>query len=259
MNNSNVLLELFYSVILPVPRLAGVFFGFIYFSKQNIPAVVKTGIVISISLSLVPYIYADIDISEINDPVSLVSINFKEIILGIVMGVIFTIPFQILNLSGSLFDAFKGAQLPYSGAFLSGGEGTATSSLLGYYIVILMFTSGYFLEVIQYVLLSYKVWPIIDFYPVYDQSDISITFILLNELFSIAVLITAPVIIISILVDVCTLVIAKQLPQLNPTMLVMPVKAIIISGFMILLINKVDFIEYMDFDYYSTLVRKIIT
>ncbi|MDE1460940.1 flagellar biosynthetic protein FliR [Spartinivicinus poritis] len=260
MNNLVEYQNVVYALIAVMPRMAGIFMGLHYTNNSVIPRVIKIGIVAALALMVLPLSYnmsiKHVDLS--GNSLLIFMIIFKEVGVGIIIGIIFNMPFHVFSLSGALMDAFKGAQLPYSGSFLSGGEGTPTGALVGYMSVIIMFSSGYFDEFIKYSILTYKTWPIHVMFPKYDLDDVNAMLNILNELFSKALFIISPVIIISILVDLGTLVLAKQLPQLNPTMLVMPIKALLISAFLILLVGKMEVSDYFCFECYVLQFERII-
>lgn len=259
MTNFAVFHDVLYALIVTTPRIAGIFIGMHYTNNSMIPRIVKTGIIFSFALIVLPLNY-NITTQYMQNSNILVSsmIGIKEVGVGIIIGIIFNMPFHIFILSGALMDAFKGSQPPYNGSFISGGEGTPTSTLLGYLSLIIIFSSGYFNEFIKYSLLIFKTWPIHLMFPKYSINDVGLMLNMLNILFIKAVFVISPIVMISILIDLGTLVLAKQLPQVNPTMLVMPIKAIVISAFLILLINKLVFSDFFDFETYVFHFESII-
>ncbi|MEJ2754682.1 MAG: flagellar biosynthetic protein FliR, partial [Gammaproteobacteria bacterium] len=103
--------NLLLTILINSPRIASAFIMIPFFSRQMLPgALVKNGVVIALSMFLVPMNY---DVAEVLNLYSYntLALMLKEIFIGVVIGFIVTIPFWAVESVGFFIDNQRGSTM----------------------------------------------------------------------------------------------------------------------------------------------------
>jgi type III secretion protein T len=166
-------------------------------------------------------------------------IVIKEVILGFMMGFMFSIPFWAVSAAGYFIDMQRGTMSAEQFAAVISDQTSPLGNVLVLMAVTLLFASGGFLLLYEVLLLSYQTWPIDRFFPKFHMDSSVVILRQLDLLMYTAALIAGPIVAVMYLIEIGAALVARQVPQLNVFLLTMPIK----SGVgMLILIYYVTFI-----------------
>lgn len=195
------------------------------FSGRQIPATYKIGL--SAALSIVCAGAAHESILEITEG-SIILLILKELMVGLVLGMVANILFYAVQIAGTLLDL----QIGFSMASLFDPSIGMNTQLTGRLqnilaILVLLSTNAHHL-LIQGILSSYDWIHLKDYLPSISDGRVS-TFILecFNQMFVIGFMMAAPIMGTLFIVDVAIGIISKTVPQMNIFAVAPPVKILL--------------------------------
>lgn len=210
--------------LLSVARILGVFLATPFLGATVLPGLVRNGVVIVLSVIAVPLVSEQIKDVPYNTLV-IVGLVIKEIILGFIMGYVFSIPYWAIMSSGYFIDLQRGVM---SAELFSGTAGDRTSPLgefLSRLMVVMLFTTGGFLLMYEVILMSFQSWPVDSFYPNLTMAGATVILQQFDLLMYIMALVAGPIIAIMFVVEIGAAIIGRDIPELNVFLLVMPIKS----------------------------------
>lgn len=221
------------------------------FGTRIIPNSVRLLLAISISLVLVQ-LYSLKELPETN---TLIILGIKEIIIGLVIGLLSNIIFYMLQLAGQIIDFQIGLSL----ANIVNPAFEIQSSPIGdlFFIlgIFIFLVSGGYLQIIEAIGYSFNLVPVGE---VILNNHIFIeSFKLLgNFVLQVALRFTAPIITTMLLVDVIIGIIARTVPQINIFIIGLPLKTGLAFLALLILIGNIPDLINRELPY---LIREIIS
>ncbi|MCR4666085.1 MAG: type III secretion system export apparatus subunit SctT [Desulfovibrio sp.] len=169
-------------------------------------------------------------------------IFLKETLLGLALGLLAGLPFWAIESAGVFMDNQRGAAQAEGTEILTGKSVSPMGGLLFQCLVYLFFTTGAFLAFMGLVYASYELWPVTHFLPMPKTSSVPLFFAgKVAWLMSFMLLISAPIAVACLLVDISLGLINRFSPQLNAYVLAMPIKsglaAVLLCLYLGLLVN----------------------
>jgi len=248
------------ALILTAPRILVAFMVIPVFSQPIFPAMIRNGVMVMISLTLLPLTKDQLNGIPLNIPLFVLLI-FKESVIGLLLGYAMSVPFWAARGAGLVMDMQRGSM---SGMFFSPTIGNMVSplgNLLAQLAITLVFTSGGFLLLLQTLMLSYQVWPLDKFFP--DLTPESAVFFVkeLDTLMYTTLLISGPFIGIMLIIDIGTGLVGRYLPQLNIFLLSMPIKSALVFLILIVyigIIGRYLHDSFLDFGSNLNLLNRLI-
>ena len=223
---------------LTIPRILGAFLVIPFLSSTTLPGLVRNGIVMVLSVVAVPMTLEQVKDLPLEVLPTMV-IVIKEVILGFMMGFMFSIPFWAVSAAGYFIDMQRGTMSAEQFAAVITDQTSPLGNVLALMAVTLLFASGGFLLLYEVLLLSYQTWPIDSFFPKFHMDSAVVILQQLDLLMYTAALIAGPIVAVMYLIEIGAALVARQVPQLNVFLLTMPIK----SGVgMLILIYYVTFI-----------------
>ena len=228
--------------LLTIPRILGVFLIMPFLSATLLPGLVRNGIIMILSIVALPMTLEQVKVLP-SETLPIILIIIKEIILGFIMGFMFSIPFWAVSAAGYFIDVQRGTMSAEQFVAVIADRTTPLGNLLTLMTVTLLFASGGFLLLYEVLLLSYQTWPINSFFPKLEMDSAVIILRQLDLLMYSAALLAGPIVAIMYLIEIAAALIGRQVPQLNVFLLTMPIK----SGIgMLMLVYYVTYIaEFM--------------
>jgi len=228
--------------ILILVRVTGLFVISPIFGRNDVPAIMKVGISITLALILLPLkintFYLDIDNIRV-----LAFWSISEFLIGIIIGFIAFIYFSVVYLAGSIIDIQMGfgmvnimdpqtnAQMPIMGGFYN------------ILITLVFLTTNGHHQLIKSLIYSYEIIPI-GFNITVNENLISYLMKIFTDMFILAFQLSAPILIAIFLVNVILGILARTMPQMNIFVVGMPLNIAI--GIIIILISLRFFIPYSE-------------
>ncbi|MCK5901797.1 MAG: type III secretion system export apparatus subunit SctT [Cocleimonas sp.] len=209
---------------LSIPRILGVFLVVPFLNRNILPGLVRNGIIIGLSVITLPMTVEQVQ-SLPTDVLFIIGVVAKEVLLGFLMGFMFSIPFWAVSAAGYFIDIQRGAMSAEQFSPAIADQTSSLGNLLALMSVTLLFASGGFLLLYEVLLLSYQSWPIDRFFPTFDLDSAVVFLRQFDLLMYTAALIAGPIVAIMYLIELGAAFIGRQVPQLNVFLLVMPIKS----------------------------------
>ena len=230
-------------MLLCLPRLGGALFLVPFFSESVIGGVRnRSAIILVMGLFLYPLVSAQL--VPQTSMGGLMGLLVKEVVLGLLMGVVILTIFWGFQMIGALIDNQRGATAASSMDPLVGEQSSPLGTLMLQSCIFLFFIGGGFYLYLSMIYQSSNVWPVTSFYPAFSMELVN--FLVQNLLYSLqlCVLLASPIMIILFLTEFSMGLIGRFAPQLDVFFLAMPVKCVVAVLFLLLCWRL--FIEHLD-------------
>jgi type III secretion protein T len=212
------------TMTLCTPRLLTAFLIAPFFNTDMIGGPTRNCIVLAFALIVFPTVLPFIQTHE-------VSMNFifatviKEAAIGALIGYLAGLLFYAIGSVGHLIDHQRGASFASVMDPTIGEQISPLGSLFTQVAIILFFTSGGFLLFMSGIYESFRVWPVITYWPRFD-SDFAYFFLQkVDDLMALSLLLAAPVMIALFVSELGLGLVNRFAPQLNVFFLSMPIKS----------------------------------
>ena len=211
-----------FSVVLP--RIAGAFLLLPYFTSEMIPPLVRNVFFVSVAAVVMPLVLQQ-PLPPTLAGTALVPILVKELFIGVSIGFAFGIVFWALEGAGQVIDTKIGSGAGQLTDPLTGSQTTLIGSYLGRLGAYLFAAFGGLHVFVDLVLLSYRIWPVLE--PLPDLRAVGSLFYIgrFDELMRIVLLIAAPALCILTLLEVGLGFVNRYAPQLNVFVLSLALKS----------------------------------
>jgi len=223
------------SYSLALPRLVSVFSVLAFMSRQSLGGTLtRNGILMSLALLLYPVVHAESAAISALSTGLLVAVVVKEIGVGLMMGFIVALVFWAVEAVGAFIDNQRGATMASAMDPLTGDQSSPLGTFFVNTLTAVFFVSGLFLVFMESVYASYKVWPVVSFFP---QLNFDIVVFLLEHfgrIVLLAVVLGAPAIIAMFVAEFGLMLVGRFAPQLNIFFMSMSVKSAV-SNFILVI------------------------
>lgn len=229
----NVIVSNFQLFILLFIRATGLFVASPIFGKNNLPPVMKIGFSVLVAFILLP-LHTETFYLSIDNYQMLIYWSIMEFLIGIIIGFIALIYFNLVYLAGTIVDI----QMGFGMVNIMDPQTNAQMPLMGGFyniLITLIFlaTNGHH-EIIRALLRSYEVMPI-GFNISVTENVINYLIKIFTETFILAFQLSAPIIIAIFLSNVILGILARTMPQMNIFIVGLPLKIII--GIVVILLS----------------------
>lgn len=191
------------------------------FGGSNVPALAKTGIAFAFSMILLPVVAAP-DLVTGGAGWFALAVA-REACVGLLTGFIVNMILQTFNVLGQIFDLHIGFLMSSFFDPSSGGQTTLIAKFLYLMGIVLFFTMDGHHMLLLGMAKSFEILPLDT--AVFSLASSGLAIIRsFSRMFSVAVQISAPVIAVVLIIDVCLGLLGRTAPQMNILMLGFPVK-----------------------------------
>ncbi|TRM12413.1 flagellar type III secretion system protein FliR [Lentibacillus cibarius] len=204
-------------------RIAAFFVVLPLFSYRTIPTPFKIGFAFFLALTM----YYAVDAAAVPIDGVYVVLLVKEIIVGLLIGLLAYIILSAVQIAGGFIDF----QMGFAIANVIDPQTGAQSPLTGQYLYIfallfLLSVNGHHL-LIDGIYFSYKMIPVSEFIPIHQESMATFIITTFNQMFLVAFQMAIPIVGCLFLVDVALGIIARTVPQLNVFVVGLPLKILV--------------------------------
>jgi len=217
--------HIFYSFIIAVPRILVVMSILPFLTQSVMPTSMKTAFSMTLSLAITPLVVYTTDFSNVNLPI-FAMLALKEVLIGLVIGFVISVPFWAISSTGFLVDLQRGA---FSATLFSPFFKDVVSStgiLLIQGAAALLFVTGGFLALLEIIYTSYFYMPVDGFLnPDFFDKDIFID--QSQNIFRLAFILAAPMVILMFCIDFTLGIANKFVPELNVFFISLPIKSLV--------------------------------
>ena len=231
---------------LTMARGLGLVLVFPVFTRLGLTGLLRAGVVLSLSLPLLPAVVGQVEAAEALGPGRIAALVVKEALLGVVLGLAFGLPFWSVEAAGEVLDFYRGASM----AYLIDPGGTDQASLFGttfsLVMMVIFFLIGGFYVVIDGLYESYSFWPVLDLAPSVGAASFSFFLDLLGNILQLGLVFAGPPLIAMFLGELALALVNRFAPNLNVFDLSLSVKNLILL--LILPVYAVFLVDYFKRD-----------
>ncbi len=224
LSNSDFVLNIFWLILLIFARILGAVNMCALFTDTYFNSLLRNSFALVLSLILIPY-YNNLDLSNLTwlAKVILLVSNFM---CGSLIGFFMSLPIYAIESCGNIIDMQRGEQMGAIINQITKNPASTVGKLLSKsFMVYIIFNNG-LLFFLNLVFNSFTVLPVNSLFPLLDLTHINRYLFLMSEYFHWVVVLALPLITIMFFVDIILGVVSAFIPQLNVTVLSMPIKSI---------------------------------
>lgn len=211
------------------------------FSFSSLKGMVRTAIIVALALFVTPAIEPQIIALSLNSW-AMVGLALKEIILGLFLGLLLAMPFWLFASAGALFDNQRGA---LTGGQLNptlGPDATPLGDMLRQWLGILLILNFSLALLTQVIWDSYSLWPVDAWLPELNKAGFDDFLQRIANMFFDIVLYAGPLVLLLMLLDFCIGILSIYSPQLQATVITVPVKCLVAVLFFILYLPTLEYL-----------------
>ncbi len=209
---------------LATPRLFVAFSIVPFLGGKYVNGLLRNAIILSLMLVLYPLVAGTMP-DTTPQGFELAALLLKEVLLGLLMGFVAGIIFWAVQSAGFLIDNSRGASMANVFDPLAGESTSVMGSLFFQMATVLFFATGGFLSFLMVLFKSYAVWPVTSPIPQPGPELPAFFLMQVDLVMRYVLLLAAPVVISSFLIDLAMGFINRFAPQLNVFFLAMPIKS----------------------------------
>jgi type III secretion protein T len=216
------------NVSIGIMRIAAAIAVIPFFGRTVVPVPVKMGIILMLAMNIYPLVASGAGYS--GSLGGYIAILAKEAFIGFIFGYLVSLIFWAVRCSGELIDQQRGAfnaQMPE--ALIGGQQTTPYGKFLFHITTVLFFVSGGFLKILNALMESYRVWPILTFFPKFNDQFVHFFLGQIDAMMLLAALIAAPSLIVTFTVEISLGFVNRFSPQFNVFMIAMSIKSGIVA------------------------------
>ncbi|MFC7399038.1 type III secretion system export apparatus subunit SctT [Chelatococcus sp. GCM10030263] len=221
----------FLAAALAMARILTVLFVLPVFTRLELGVLLRGAIALVLALPLAGPLTATMT----TDPVlamtgtRLVVLIAKEMLAGLILGLVLGLPFYAAEVAGDVLDLQRGATLAQVVDPTSGATASITATLLGLVMIAVFFAAGGQQLMMQAIYDSYGLWPAGAMLPAFSAETPARLLGLIDTVVSMGVVLAGPLIIALFVTDVVLAVVSRATPQLNAFDLSLAVKNLVFT------------------------------
>ncbi|WXR61784.1 flagellar biosynthetic protein FliR [Peptostreptococcaceae bacterium AGR-M142] len=201
------------------------------FGRKNLPNIFKLGLSLAISFLIYPFISVENLYNYSKD--ALLIIGIKEVFIGVFIGMIMDIIFNVALTAGSFMDVQIGFAMARVVDPNSGGRVSITGNFFNIISLLVFITINGHYEILKAIINSFRVFPL-DRLIRLNSNYFYFVIELFDFIMNISIRIAIPIILALFLTNLVLGVMARTIPQMNVFVVGMPLK--ILVGVAILII-----------------------
>jgi len=215
------------AIALTLPRIIAAFLMLPLLTGENMPPLVRNSFFVSLAIIVYPIAAA----TAADNPLSHESaviwpvLVIKELFVGVLLGFLFGSVFWAVSAAGNLIDTKVGTNFAATLDPLQGHETSLTGQLLAQLAGWLFLTTGGFTLFLGLLMKSYVLWPVAAMLPRAAPLGQSMVIDEFASLLTLALLLSAPALVVLSLLDLSLGLINRYAQQLNVFSLTLPLKA----------------------------------
>jgi len=212
-----------------------------FLSGELVSGQVRNSILFTLALVVFPLVSPTLP-AEVTWNLQTVSLLLKEIVIGILIGYLTAIPFWLAMSVGFFIDNQRGASMASLFDPMAGEQTSPVGQFLVQSLTVLFFATGGFLTFVNSLFESYVAWPVVDFFPHFHEAFPEFILSQADRLVRLVIVLSAPVVISSLIAEFGLGLMNRFAPQLNVFSLSMAVKSL---SSMIVLLAYLPFLTWL--------------
>ncbi len=231
-------------------RMAGLISIMPAFTRIGLTGILRGATALALALPVVPMLVAALAGERLTITI-VAALLFKEVIIGVVIGLVLGVPIWAAEAAGDVLDLQRGSNAAGLMDPLATVEEGITGTLFGLVMVALYFGSGGLRLTLRTVYDSYAIWPAAAVFPTLTPAASQFFIRLLDNIVTMGLVLVAPIMIFLLLSDLLLGLVSRAAPHLNVFALVLSVKNLVFA--LLLGLYCAFLIKYMGTDLSSLL------
>tara|TARA_R110002020_G_scaffold109835_15_gene254098 strand:+ start:133 stop:960 length:828 start_codon:yes stop_codon:yes gene_type:complete len=203
------------------------------FNRLGLTGMIRSAVAVTISIPLMLPLFDAMVNAEQLSSFTLTGMVIKELLIGVVIGLVFGVPFWAAEVAGELIDLQRGSTMAQILDPMGSTESGVTATLLTVTLLALFFITGGFMLLLDGFYRSYSLWPAVNFTPLMTKASAMALLGLLDQVMQIGVLMIAPLVIALLVADLMLAYLARMAPNLHVFDLSLPIKNLLFAFLML--------------------------
>jgi type III secretion protein T len=197
--NINMLMSALLALGLSLPRIMFSLRSLPFFFAQTNPMRVRMAVSFAMALPVWILVYSQLQ----QRPLAMIEIVWfisKEVLIGMIIGLLISMPFWILQNMGTIIDVQKGNSM-FPGSPGSDPDALPTGEFIKRFGVVIFMQMGIFANIFNSLMDSYLIWPVMNPIPPIDSMRFELIIDRFNAMMVSTVLYSSPIVIVLLLVE----------------------------------------------------------
>ncbi|MFF7707089.1 type III secretion system export apparatus subunit SctT [Pseudomonas sp. NPDC007930] len=225
------------SAALAAARATGLVLVTPAFNRLGLTGMIRSCVAVAISVPMFFPIFAEFTTLPQHGGLYLAGLLIKEMLIGVLVGLLFGIPFWAAEVAGELIDLQRGSTMAQLVDPLGSNESSVMATLLVVIIIALFFMSGGFILMVDGYYHSYQLWPVMAFTPIFAQDALMAVLSILDQVMRVGVLMVSPLVIALLVTDLMLAYLARMAPNFHIFDLSLPVKNLFFTVLMVVYVG----------------------
>lgn len=204
------------------------------FNRLGLTGLIRSAVAVTISIPLIVPLFDAMVNAEHLTSFTVTGMVIKELLIGVVIGLVFGVPFWAAEVAGELIDLQRGSTMAQILDPMGATESGVTATLMTITLLALFFITGGFMLLLGGFYRSYSLWPAVDFTPLMSEASAMALLGLLDKVMQIGVLMIAPLVIALLVADLMLAYLARMAPNLHVFDLSLPIKNLLFAFLMVI-------------------------
>lgn len=204
------------------------------FNRLGLTGMIRSAVAVTISIPLIVPLFEAMTSADQLSSFTVAGMVVKELLIGVVIGLVFGVPFWAAEVAGELIDLQRGSTMAQIIDPMGSTQTGVTATLMTITLLALFFITGGFMLLLDGFYRSYSLWPAVDFVPLLSEASAMALLGLLDQVMQIGVLMVAPLVIALLVADLMLAYLARMAPNLHVFDLSLPVKNLLFAFLMLI-------------------------
>lgn len=218
---------------LAMARALGLMLLMALFTRIRMTGLLRNGVALAFSIPLFPPLIEIVRTTDMTAAM-VVTLAFKELLIGAALGFAMSIPFLAAEAAGDIVDLQRGVTMGSLIDPMITRETSATGTLFGIIIATIFLSLGGLATTLDILYKSYQIWPAEQFSPIFSRDSVEIFLDLMTAILVMAISIAFPLIAGLLLSDILLAFISRAAPHLNVFALSLIAKSLVYSLLLVL-------------------------
>ncbi|WP_226502282.1 type III secretion system export apparatus subunit SctT [Pseudomonas sp. MWU16-30317] len=207
------------------------------FNRLGLTGMIRTCVALAVSVPMLLPVFQAFTAMPEHNGFFIAGLMVKEFLIGVLIGLLFGIPFWAAEMAGELVDLQRGSTMQQLLDPSGSGESSVMATLLTVMLITLFFMSGGFIMMVGGYYHSYQLWPVTAFTPLFASSALMAILSILDQVMRIGVLMVSPLLIAMLITDLMLAYLSRMAPNFHIFDLSLPVKNLFFSVLMVIYIG----------------------
>ncbi len=203
------------SLAIAMSRMMAIFTVSPIMTRLGLPIGLRGFVVVALALPVVVPITADPQIKQTLAPMFIVSLCLKEVVVGVLLGIVTGFPFWAMEIAGNIVDFVRQAPDAQVQDPLGTTQTSLTGTLFAVFATLYFVTMGGLKLFMNAIYTSFEVWPALSSWPDISSRSAMKCVEFLDSLLRASLLIAAPFVVFIMIAFLLVAIISRIIPQVN--------------------------------------------